>query len=240
MVFVMLTTASKSRRRWLGPIGTSLTFLLALQLAPWLSAISAHAGDVYFYVDREGTTHFTDAPPDSRFRKLRGAAGTARMVPLAADFEDTIVRHSRRHRIDPALLRAVIKAESDFDPSALSRAGAAGLMQLMPRTAFRLDVRDPYDPEENIRGGAQYLRYLLDRFNGNVPLALAAYNAGEHRVERSRTLPPINETRRYVSKVLRFYHAFLSVESEALLRSGGALSSPLRPSPLASPAIAGH
>jgi soluble lytic murein transglycosylase len=93
---------------------------------------------------------------------------------------------------------------------AVSRAGAIGLMQLMPQTAVRLDVRDLYDPEDNIGGGTKYLRQLLDRFRGNLPLALAAYNAGEHVVDRYRALPPIDETRQYVRKVLRYYRTFLT------------------------------
>lgn len=200
----------------------------------WLGAPPAgQAGEVYVYVDQEGTMHFTNTPSDGRFKKFKPQAPLSRtgrprtVAPVRlsrGELDETISRHSRRHRIDPALLRAVIKAESDFDPQAVSRAGAMGLMQLMPHTAVRMDVRDPYDPEENVGGGARYLRYLLDRFNGNVPLALAAYNAGEHRVERNWALPPIEETRNYVSKVLRFYHAFLSTESEALMRSAGGIS----------------
>jgi soluble lytic murein transglycosylase-like protein len=104
----------------------------------------------------------------------------------------------------------VIKTESDFDPLAVSRAGAIGLMQLMPQTAVRLEVRDSYNPDENIGGGTKYLRQLLDRFDGNLPLALAAYNAGEHTVERYQGLPPIAETRQYVKKVLRYYRTFLT------------------------------
>jgi soluble lytic murein transglycosylase len=95
---------------------------------------------------------------------------------------------------------------------AVSRAGAIGLMQLMPQTAVHLDVHDLYNPDQNIGGGTKYLRQLLDRFNGNLPLALAAYNAGETAVERYHTLPPFEETRQYVKKVLRFYRTFLSTE----------------------------
>ena len=112
--------------------------------------------------------------------------------------EPVIARYSRAHRLHPALIRAVIKTESDFDPLAVSRAGAIGLMQLMPQTAIRLHVRDSYNPEDNIGGGTKYFRQLLDRFEGNLPLALAAYNAGEHAVERYQGLPPIAETRQYV------------------------------------------
>ena len=219
-----------------------------LQLA-WLAAPPAgQAGEVYVYVDQEGTMHFTNTPTDARFKKFKPRAPIGRMTQTRAvapvrlsrgELDDTISRHSRRHRIDPALLRAVIKAESDFDPQAVSRAGAMGLMQLMPHTAVRMDVRDPYDPEENVGGGARYLRYLLDRFNGNVPLALAAYNAGEHRVERNWALPPIEETRNYVTKVLRFYHAFLSTESDALLRSAGGLSA-FRPASISLAAATGR
>ena len=128
---------------------------------------------------------------------------------LAAQHSVAHARHSRAHRLHPALIRAVIKTESDFDPLAVSHAGAVGLMQLMPQTAMRFDVRDSYNPDDNIGGGTKYLRQLLDRFNGNLPLALAAYNAGEHAVERYRGLPPIPETRQYVLKVLGHYRTFL-------------------------------
>jgi soluble lytic murein transglycosylase-like protein len=124
--------------------------------------------------------------------------------------EEAIHRHANLHQLNPELVRAVIKAESDFDPMALSRSGAMGLMQLMPQTALEVGVANPYDVEANIGGGTKYLRYLLDRFDGNLTMALAAYNAGPMSVERNRGIPPIQETREYVSKVLRFYRTFLS------------------------------
>lgn len=169
-------------------------------------------GEVYRSIEPDGTLSFTNVPTDSRFRKisLRSLKPVPRLRPQ--DLNRTIARHSRLTRLHPALLRAVIKAESDFDPIAVSRAGAVGLMQLMPETALALNVHNPYDPEQNIRGGARHLRYLLDRFEGDIVLALAAYNAGERRVERYQTLPPIEETRRYVAKVLRLYRSFLSQE----------------------------
>src|SRR5574341_2024556 len=107
--------------------------------------------------------------------------------------------------MDPALVKAIIRAESNFDPFALSRKGAQGLMQLMPRTAGRYAVGNAYDPEANIRGGVRYLRSLHDMFPGQLPLVLAAYNAGENAVLRYDGIPPFPETRDYVARVLGFY-----------------------------------
>ncbi|MFQ5931038.1 MAG: lytic transglycosylase domain-containing protein [Nitrospiraceae bacterium] len=166
------------------------------------------SGEMYYYIDGRGTIHFTNAPTDSRFTRLTPHVIAPRLPVLIKDLELTINRHAFRQRIDPALVRAIIKAESDFDPGAVSRAGASGLMQLMPQTAARLGVRNLFDPEENVGAGARYFRYLLDRYDGDITLALAAYNAGEHRVDRYQALPPIHETRQYVKKVLRFYRAY--------------------------------
>jgi soluble lytic murein transglycosylase-like protein len=113
-----------------------------------------------------------------------------------------------KFRMDPALVRAVVRAESDYDPKAVSSAGALGLMQLMPGTAEDLLVKNPFDPEENVRGGVQYLRYLLDRFNGDTALALAAYHAGEQTVDRHNGIPPIEATRTYVKRVLNFHKGY--------------------------------
>ncbi|MET0514856.1 MAG: transglycosylase SLT domain-containing protein [Nitrospiraceae bacterium] len=115
--------------------------------------------------------------------------------------------YAQRYRLEPALLRAVIKAESDFRPEAVSHKGAVGLMQLMPATAAHLRVTDPYDPIQNIRGGARQLRHLLVVYDGNVSMAVAAYNAGTHRVKGGK-IPRIRETRLYVRKVLRYYRDF--------------------------------
>jgi soluble lytic murein transglycosylase len=126
-------------------------------------------------------------------------------APSAKMIHQAIADNSQQHRVDPALVRAVIKAESSFNAGAVSRKGAMGLMQLMPQTALSLHLSNPYDPQQNISGGVRHLRYLLDRFQGNVPLALAAYNAGETRVSRESRVPRIGETREYVRRVLRYY-----------------------------------
>ena len=102
----------------------------------------------------------------------------------------------------------MIKAESDFNPWAVSRAGAKGLMQIMPDNIRALNIKDPFDPWENIKGGAQYLKQLLERFNGDLPLALAAYNAGPNTVDRYRGIPPIQETRDFVDRVLKYYSIY--------------------------------
>ena len=170
--------------------------------------------EVYQYVDRNGVISLTNVPTDTRYKRidLSTSPASRAQVPVK-ELDHAILRSARRHRLHPALVRAIIKAESDFDPRAVSRAGALGLMQLMPDTAVQHNVRDAFDPEENIAGGTKHLRYLLDRFHGNLPLALAAYNAGEHTVNRYQSLPPIDETRRYVQKVLRYYRRFLIASS---------------------------
>lgn len=183
--------------------------ILWVAAALLLTALPAQA-DVYQYIDANGTISLTNVPNDPRYRRVVSELPRSRSVISDGELEPVIARHSRAHRLHPALIRAVIKTESDFDPLAVSRAGAIGLMQLMPQTAVRLEVRDSYNPDENIGGGTKYLRQLLDRFDGNLPLALAAYNAGEHAVERYQGLPPIAETRQYVKKVLRYYRTFLT------------------------------
>jgi soluble lytic murein transglycosylase len=120
-------------------------------------------------------------------------------------YDDLISLAAIEEGVDPALVRAIIKAESNYDPRAVSRKGAQGLMQLMPGTADRYGVRDPFDPEANVRGGVRYLRFLQDMFPGRLPLVLAAYNAGENAVLRHNGVPPFGETRQYIDRVLAYY-----------------------------------
>jgi len=158
-------------------------------------------------MDADGVLHFSNAPTDPRYKKMKGAQTRVRRSPTVPSLtlHETIQRTAHTHSLSPALVHAVIRAESAYDPKAVSSKGAMGLMQLMPGTASMLNVSNPYDPTENISGGVRYLRYLLDRFGGNLELALAAYNAGESRVLRNNQVPRISETQQYVRKVLRWY-----------------------------------
>ncbi len=181
-------------------------------LTPRPSETSApRSGDsIYQYVDRNGVIHFTNVPTSPRYKKLRGPLKSSRFTPmrLSPALHRTITQTSLLYRLNPALVRAVIQAESAYDPYALSPRGAMGLMQLMPETAWSLNVANPYDPKQNIAGGVRHLRYLLDRFEGDLELALAAYNAGETRVSRESRVPRISETQQYVRRVIRFYQSF--------------------------------
>jgi soluble lytic murein transglycosylase-like protein len=140
-------------------------------------------------------------------RELEGVVSTSedyRPVPAAIAYNDAIAEAADLYELDPNLIRAVIHAESAFNPFAVSRAGAQGLMQLMPDVAEELDVLDPFDPRQNIFGGARYLRALLDRNKGNIDRAVASYNAGPGAVERYNGIPPYRETRNYVRTVRTF------------------------------------
>jgi hypothetical protein len=160
---------------------------------------------VYGYVDADGTSHYTDAPTRTHFRPLPGFG-----LPPGANLErgqyaDLIHTIAAEHGVDASLIKAIIRAESNFNQHAVSRKGARGLMQLMPGTAGRYAVGNVFDPAENIRGGVRYLRTLQERFPGQLHLAIAAYNAGEGAVLRYNGIPPYAETRQYVARVLRLY-----------------------------------
>jgi soluble lytic murein transglycosylase len=161
----------------------------------------------YTFKDEQGVTHLTDAPVDPRFRlvtvQITISRGLAPYRRLNLDkLKPHILAAAERYRLDPALIAAIIKAESAFDPKAVSWAGARGLMQLMPNTALMMGVTDSFDPEQNIMGGSRYLRQMLNRFNGNLKLAVAAYNCGPERVARAGRIPDIPETKNYVRAVM--------------------------------------
>lgn len=160
--------------------------------------------DIYRYVDEKGTVHFTNVPTDSRYKPYI-RSGYSRAKDNIRRYDHIIREMSGKYRVDSDLVRAVIKAESDFDPLVISRKGARGLMQLMPETAQDMKVRNVFSPRENIEGGVKYLRRLLDMFNNNLPLTLAAYNAGENVVkDYNYKIPPYKETRNYVRRVLLY------------------------------------
>jgi Transglycosylase SLT domain/Domain of unknown function (DUF4124) len=163
-------------------------------------------GEVYQFVDALGVMHFSNVPTDPRYHHIQNQDPVVQLRPQ--DLRQTILSASRRFRVDPALVKAVIKVESDFDPLAVSNAGAMGLMQLMPATASTLEVQNPFNPTENISGGVKHLSSLLSRFNGDLTLALAAYHAGAKRVEAYGQVPPIEKTHRYIRKVMAAYKTY--------------------------------
>ncbi len=172
----------------------------------FLFSLSALA-DIYRYVDKNGVMHFTNIKTDNRYRLYLRTAGRTPMQYIN-DFAEIISQASDLFDVAPSLIKAVIKAESDFDHEAVSSKGAQGLMQLMPKTADSMDVKDAFDPEENIFGGTRYLSLMLKRFNNDIKLAVAAYNAGPTAVEIHKGVPPILETQTFVKRVLAYYESF--------------------------------
>ena len=169
----------------------------------WIAILlcaTASGAQIKMKILEDGTRMLSTAPP------RRPAVTNARAAsPPSVEIDELIDIHSERARLDPELVRAVIQVESGFSPVALSSKGAMGLMQLMPATADRYAVVDPYSPDENIGAGTIYLRWLLDEFGGELELALAGYNAGPTAVKQFGGIPPYPETMTYVERVLRIY-----------------------------------
>ena len=163
--------------------------------------------DIYRYVDDNGVCHFTNIKTDGRYR-LYIRTSRKNGSEYVKEYEGIIGQASTRFGVDSFLIKAVIKAESDFDHQAVSNKGAQGLMQLMPATAVEMDVEDSFNPEENIFGGTRYLSLLLKRFNNNKKLAIAAYNAGPQRVELNKKVPSIPETEVFVKQVMKYYRLY--------------------------------
>jgi len=164
--------------------------------------------DIYRYVDKDGVVHFSNVPTHYRFRLY--ISETKLDYKSYFDRYDSIINQAAlKHGVDSSLVKAVIRAESDFNRYAISRKGAEGLMQLMPETARELAVRNPYDPGENIHAGVRYLKRQLKNFQNDVALALAAYNAGENAVRKyGHRVPPYQETKTFVDRVLRYWDEF--------------------------------
>lgn len=192
------------------PRAMSLTATMALAATTLLglAAPQTSASETARHlVDADGVVHLTNVPADPRYRGLPGATGTTtgwlRLPPRSLPrYAAEIQAIAREHGVSPGLITAVMRTESGFDRAAVSPKGAGGLMQLMPGTAAALGVVDRFNPRENISGGVRHLRYLLDRYQGSVALALAAYNAGEGVVDTYRGIPPYPETQQYVRRVL--------------------------------------
>ena len=206
---------------------------LALVLANPLVATS---GEIYVYKEKDGTRWFTDRKIHDRDFKLIGIYGrpTAtksclgvtppRLSARAQPYISLIKQYADQYHLDERLVQAVIAVESCFDPYAVSTAGAKGLMQLMPDTAREVGVNDIFNPAENIRGGTSYLRQMIDRFDDDLHLALAAYNAGPAAIEKHGGIPPYPETQQYVVKVMQHYERY----SEAPTWQQGSLEAEFR------------
>lgn len=198
--------------------------LRTLVTACVITAFSFPAGaETYSFTDEDGVVHFTNVPTDKRYqpvdpsekkkkrrkRPRRAKHSSKFYLPRNVTKYDEFIREaSKRFNIPVPLIRAVMAVESNFNPTAVSHAGAQGLMQLMPQTAEEMGVDDPFDPRKNILGGTRYLRMLANTFDGDLVLTLAGYNAGHRAVSRYMDIPPFAETQRYVRRVLRLYYHY--------------------------------
>ncbi|MBL4688449.1 MAG: lytic transglycosylase domain-containing protein [Nannocystaceae bacterium] len=236
----------RPKLRLAGGLATVLAVLCISPSAPAAPAAGSGRNNYYSYTDDNGVMHVTNVPQRRRgawklYKSLEGSAGPrpaassapsrhrAEPVSLASErlhrFDSFIRGAAQRYQLPQSLIQAVIHTESNYSPHAVSRAGATGLMQLMPRTARSLGVTDAFDPRQNVYGGSRYLRLLANRYDGDMVLVLAAYNAGAGNVEKYGGIPPFAETRAYVRSVLRRYYAY---ERQAQLSSSTARRGPAR------------
>ena len=204
----------------------SVTYVLAA-IAVCTAAICSASPPIYRYVDADGVAHFTDKPDSRRYELFdltpkgltrSGDRYDPGLLARATHYDAIIEAEAKSAGVEPNLLRAVIVVESGFNSRAVSKRGAVGLMQLMPETATRFGVSNRYDPRQNVRGGALYLGFLINRFHQDMRLALAAFNAGEDAVDRNLgQIPPFIETLEYVPKVLRIYRALTDRQRQTTL-----------------------
>ena len=176
-----------------------------------ITAASSVYADIYMYIDESGVMHFTNTPTSNAYDYkvyIKEKAAVSKKFYATNKYDHFISDAAKQTGVDSRLLKAMIKAESDFDPRAVSRKGAMGLMQIMPENFKMLNLENPFDPWQNIRAGATYFQTLYERFNGKLALSLAAYNAGPIAVDRYKRIPPYQETEEYVRRVLRYYRTF--------------------------------
>ena len=174
----------------------------------WMSFPAAGYPDIYRYINKEGVMCFTNVPTASKYRVyIREKQLNSDRFPMD-QYDHIIVRASDTFGVPFSMIKAMIKVESDFNPKAVSLAGAMGLMQIMPENFMVLNLENPFDPYENIMAGSRFFKNLLQRYNDNFQLAIAAYNAGPGKVDQYNCIPPIKETREYVSKVMKFYYVY--------------------------------
>ena len=180
-----------------------------------VSIASSGDADIYMYIDANGVMHFTNAPTasDREYKVfIRERKSSSKPFYSTDKYDDIITDASDQYGVDSRLVKAIIKAESDFNPRAVSTKGAMGLMQIMPENFQHLQIENPFDPRENIMGGTRYFKYLYDRFEGQLALSLAAYNAGPTTVDHyNKSIPPYRETEQYVERVLKYYRNYKSL-----------------------------
>jgi soluble lytic murein transglycosylase len=196
----------RSRRWQAGAIRNPKYYVWAMGVT--LLVCTPVRADIYRYVDGQGIICFTNVPTIPGYSIYMREGTLQPADDLSSRYDIYISEAARKHRVSFSLIKAVIKVESNFDPYAVSRSGACGLMQIMPETANDLGIINSFDPRENILGGVRYLKELLARFQGNLPLALAAYNAGPSKVQSLKRMPPIEETRSFVRMVMKYLNRY--------------------------------
>lgn len=186
-----------------------LVFAISFLSFLYMSSFPLYA-DIYKYTDDKGVIHFTNVPVSSQYKLyLREKSKRSSTSCSTGKFDHLIQKASKKYDVSFPLIKALIKAESNFDPLAVSKAGAMGLMQIMPVNFSTYNISDPFNPSENIMGGTCYLKQLLNQFEGQLNLALAAYNAGPEAVNRyNKSIPPYEETQTYVKRVLKYYEVY--------------------------------
>lgn len=202
----------RKRRRRLAEFDSKRKWMWVLVVfVPTLILASSASAEIYVYKDRSGVRHFTNTPTSLKYAAYMPESGGYQAGVDKPSYDNVIAEASRRNDLSFHLLKAMIHVESCFDRYAISQKGALGLMQIMPENLSLLNIEDPFDPWDNVMGGAGYLKILLKRFDGNLELALAAYNAGPSVVERYNKIPPFPETREYVRKVLKFTRYYKNI-----------------------------